>query len=186
LNPINTTTNNSEYNNNNNNDDDDEDNDSKNKNRKLVDISLFTIPTTAIITDLSSSSSDTINNTTVDNTDKISLSNKDTKIDTNNIDQSKNIILESKHNISFKWYDKIDKMTKGNKKNKNIQVLKDVKIHNFWDNIFRRKAKMHSYFSETAFGSDADKLIENRNIWNDPHFQKKYGAKKNNNNNSNK
>ena len=69
-------------------------------------------------------------------------------------------------------------MTKGYKKNKNIKLVEGFIIHNFWDNIFRRKAKMSSYFSETAFGSDADKLIENCDIWNDPYFQKKY-AKKN-------
>lgn len=165
-------TSNSENNNQNNTDDEDNDldnNDTDNnddidtdskKNRKLVDISLFTIPTdTTIITDFNSSSSPP-------------SPNKDTKI-----------ITESSERISNEWYHRIEKMTKGYKKNKNLKILKDVKIHNFWDNIFRRKAIMAPYFSETAFGSDADKLIENRNIWEDPHFIKKYGKKNKNEDN---
>jgi hypothetical protein len=55
-----------------------------------------------------------------------------------------------------------------------IQIVKDVKIHNFWGNIFRRKFEMHEYFSEAAFGSDSDKKIEYRELWKDPEYRKKY------------
>lgn len=73
---------------------------------------------------------------------------------------------------------KLDSMTKGDKKNKNLKTIDGVIIHNYWDNIFRRKFKMHDYFSESAFGSEADKLVEHRNIWEDPDYIKKYGGKK--------
>ena len=33
-------------------------------------------------------------------------------------------------------------------------------IHNWWDNIAHKKSKMHKHFSESAFGSDSDKLSE--------------------------
>ena len=50
----------------------------------------------------------------------------------------------------------------GAKKNQNVKLLDNVKIHNFWSNIFRRKTIISSYFSEAAFGSEADKKIEYR------------------------
>ena len=40
---------------------------------------------------------------------------------------------------------------------------------------------MHKHFSESAFGSDSDKLSEYSFIWEDPEFQKKYTKKKENN-----
>ncbi|HEX5186569.1 MAG TPA: hypothetical protein VFV86_06730 [Nitrososphaeraceae archaeon] len=69
-------------------------------------------------------------------------------------------------------------MTKGNLRNKNIKLIEGLRIHNYWDNISHRKFKMHQHFSESAFGSDHDKLTEYRNIWEDPEYQKKYAAKK--------
>ena len=33
---------------------------------------------------------------------------------------------------------------------------------------------MHSYFSESAFNSDADRKLEYRNLWEDPEYIKKY------------
>ena len=58
-----------------------------------------------------------------------------------------------------------------------IQIVKDVKIHNFWGNIFRRKFEMHEYFSEAAFGSQTDTKIEYRNLWEDHEYMKKYFPK---------
>ena len=55
--------------------------------------------------------------------------------------------------------------TKGLSKNKSLQILDSVKVHNFWGNIFRRKSQMHSYFSESAFGPQSDSKIEYRNLW---------------------
>lgn len=65
-------------------------------------------------------------------------------------------------------------MTKGDKKNKNIKIYKECKIHNYWSNIFQRKFEMHEYFSEAAFGSQTDTKIEFRNLWEDPEYIKKY------------
>ena len=33
---------------------------------------------------------------------------------------------------------------------------------------------MHDYFSDAAFGSDSNKKIELRNLWENPYYQKKY------------
>lgn len=62
----------------------------------------------------------------------------------------------------------------GGKKNQHIKLFDNVKIHNYWGNIFRRKAIMGPYFSETAFGSDIEKKIEYRELWKDPEYKKKY------------
>ncbi len=44
---------------------------------------------------------------------------------------------------------------------------------------------MHDYFSETAFGSDSDKKMELRNIWEDKEFIKKYQLLEQQDNNDN-
>jgi hypothetical protein len=62
----------------------------------------------------------------------------------------------------------------GAKKNQHVKVLDNVKIHNYWSNIFRRKAVMHKYFSEAAFGSQTDTKLEYRELWKDQEYRKKY------------
>ncbi len=64
--------------------------------------------------------------------------------------------------------------SRGGKKNQNIKLLDNIKVHNYWSNIFRRKADMHQHFSESALGSDSDKKIEYRNLWEDIIYKKKY------------
>ena len=71
-------------------------------------------------------------------------------------------------------FDRMPKYTLGHKKNQHIQILDGVKIHNYWNNIFKRKATLAPYFSEAAFGSDSDKKIEYRELWKDPEYRKKY------------
>ena len=62
----------------------------------------------------------------------------------------------------------------GHKKNQHVKVVDTIKIHNYWGNIFRRKAEMHMYFSEAAFGSQLDTKLELRDLWKDPVYRKKY------------
>jgi hypothetical protein len=57
-----------------------------------------------------------------------------------------------------------------------IEIIEDIKFHNFWNNIFERKFNMHEYFSEAAFGSQSDTKVELREVWKDPEFIKKYMA----------
>ena len=68
----------------------------------------------------------------------------------------------------------LERYTKGISKNKSLKILDNVKIHNYWNNIFRRKLQMHEYFSESAFGSQSDTKIEYRNLSEDPEYIKKY------------
>ena len=63
---------------------------------------------------------------------------------------------------------------RGAKKNQNIKLLDNVKVHNYWSNIFRRKSDMHKYFSEAAFGSQSDTKMEFRNLWEITEYRKKY------------
>jgi hypothetical protein len=54
------------------------------------------------------------------------------------------------------------------------KILDNVKIHNYWMTIFRRKLQMHEYFIESAFGSQSDSKIEYRNVWEVFEYIKKY------------
>lgn len=94
--------------------------------------------------------------------------------------QSQIVVLSEPNNNKPSIFAEMETMSfrnvggRGGKKNQNIKLLDNVKIQNFWGNIFQRKAEMHRHFSEAAFGSDSDKKIEYRELWKDPEYRKKY------------
>ena len=53
---------------------------------------------------------------------------------------TKSTLTEKSFMYLFIWF-------KRNQKNKNIVILDNVKIHNYWDNIFRKKFNMHDYLT---------------------------------------
>jgi len=100
---------------------------------------------------------------------KISTTTTSTEIAKRNTRSSSTTNINNTNPLSnFQRY------TKGLSKNKSLRILDDVKVHNVWGNIFRRKHQMHPYFSESAFGSQVDSKIEYRNLWEDPEMMKKY------------
>lgn len=123
-----------------------------------------------------------IDNVDNNNNDKLLLTkNNKTKAKTKAKTKIKTLSTSSissssttKNNNSNNPLSNFPRYTKGLTKNKSLKILDNVKIHNYWGNIYRRKAQMHSYFSESAFGSQADTKIEYRNLWEDPEYLKKY------------
>ena len=43
-------------------------------------------------------------------------------------------------------FERLPRYTVGHKKNQHIKIVDNVKVHNYWNNIFRRKADMNLYF----------------------------------------
>ena len=46
------------------------------------------------------------------------------------------------------------------KKNSKLKIITNKKKHEVWGNIYRRKRNMSEFFSDSAFGSQSDTLIE--------------------------
>lgn len=51
-------------------------------------------------------------------------------------------------------------MTIKGKKNSKVKIITNKKRHDPWGNIYRRKRNMSEFFSDSAFGSQSDTLIE--------------------------
>ena len=89
-------------------------------------------------------------------------------------DNSKKSVVVTRNKNNNNPLTNLERYTKGMSKNKSLKILDNVKVHNYWMNIFRRKLQMHEYYSESAFGSQSDSKIEYRNLWEDPDYIKKY------------
>lgn len=63
----------------------------------------------------------------------------------------KSTLTEKSFMYLFIWF-------KRNQKNKNILILDNVKIHNYWDNIFRKKLNMHDYLTHHSDHKPTKKL----------------------------
>ena len=46
-----------------------------------------------------------------------------------------------------------------------IEIVNEVKVHNYWYNIFRRKRMRYEHFSEAVFWSESDIKIEYGELW---------------------
>lgn len=69
-------------------------------------------------------------------------------------------------------------MIKNSKKYRKLSMIENLRCHNFRRNTYARKDMMSTHFSEAAFGSQSDLLIELYNPWEIPKKLEKYQAKK--------